>query len=223
MTSTVAIASPSHQHGPSLMEFALHHGRRLNLRERRYPRGSLLFVPEDNADSVFVVKTGRLRVYTSTEDGLHVFLAELSAGDIVGEISAISGNREPTIVEAIQDTEAYVFGRGAFLSVLRECPDGAFEVMRTLCLRLKSLNQRHIESVSLPMAARLAAELLRLATVNPIGGLKIEGAPTHADLAEKIGTQREAVTKRLRSLSRRGIVKCRRGLIEILQPISLSL
>ncbi len=223
MTNLTTTSPSPHNHGPSLMEFAVHHGKRLNLRERTYSRGELLFAPEHNADCVFVVKTGRLRVYTATQDGLHVFLAELAAGDIVGEISAISGNREPTIVEAIQDTDTYVFGRTAFLSVLRECPDGAFEVMRTLCSRLKTLNQRHIESVSLPMAARLAAELLRLARSAPDGTLRVDDAPTHSDLADKIGSQREAVTKRLRALSQRGVIRSRRGLIEVLRPSDLAL
>lgn len=214
-------AAAGHRHGASLLEFALYHSRGLNLCERRFPRGSFLFMPHDDANCVFVVKTGRLRVYIPTEGGLHVFLADLSVGDIVGEVSAISGNREPTVVEAVEDTETYVFARAAFLRVLRECPDGAFEVMRTLCQRLKSLNQRHIENVSLPMAARLAAELVRLASPGTDGVLRITGAPTHAEIANKIGSQREAVTKQLRLLTRKGIVKCRRGLIEILQPDDL--
>ena len=209
---------PVHRHGSSLLEFAVHHGRDLDLHERRFPRGSLLFVPHDEANCVFVIRRGRLRVYIPTVGGSDVFLAELSAGEIVGEVSAISGNRESTVVEAVEDTDTYVFTRSSFLRVLRDCPEGALEVMRTLCGRLKSLNQRHIENVSLPMAARLAAELGRLAKRGADGILRIERAPTHAELANKIGSHREAVTKQLRLLARQGGVRVRRGLIEILRP-----
>lgn len=213
--------APVHQHGSSLLEFAIHHGSDLDLRERHFSRGTMLFMPHDDVSSVFVVRRGRLRVYIPTQGGTDVFLAELGAGDIVGEVSAISGDRQGTIVEAVEDTEAYVFTRASFLRVLRECPDGALEVMRTLCQRLKTLNQRHIENVSLPMAARLAAELGRLARETGDGTLRVERAPTHAELAGMIGSHREAVTKELRALARAGVLRVRRGLIEILKPEAL--
>lgn len=209
-----------HQHGQSLLDFAIHHCRDLGLITRRFPGGTRLFVPHDETTSVFVVRSGKLRVSAPTEGGKDVFLAELGEGDIVGEVSAISGARQATIVEAVEDTEAYVFTRTSFLRVLQECPAGALQVMRTLCDRLKTLNQRHIENVSLPMAARLAAELGRLARETD-GGLLVERAPTHAELAEMIGSHREAVTKELRALSRAGVLRVRRGLIEILKPEDL--
>lgn len=208
-------------HDSSLLHFAVQHRIDLNLHERKFEKGSYLFMPHDEANCVFVVKSGRLRVSVPTEGGQQVFLAELGVGDIVGEVSAISGNRQATIVEAIEDTEAHVFTRASFLRVLQECPEGALQVMRTLCQRLKTLNQRHIENVSLPMAARLAAELGRLARETGDGMLRIERAPTHAGLAEMIGSHREAVTKELRALARDGVLRVRRGLIEILKPEAL--
>lgn len=212
-----------HQHGSTLLEFVSHHQTELRPHVRRFEHGAALLMPHEDASCVFVIKSGRLRVTIPTDGGAQVFLAELAEGEIVGEVSAITGRRESTIVEAIEDTEAYVFSRASFLRVLRECPDGALEVMRSLCERLKSINQRHTESVSLRMEARLAAELARLAAPDATGALRIVGAPTHAELADKIGSQREAVTRALRDLARRGVIRARRGFIEILQPKALML
>lgn len=210
-----------HQHGSSLLEFVTHHHADLRPHTRHFALGAMLFVPHHDANCVFVIRKGRLRVSIPTEGGAQVFLAELAAGEIVGEVSAITGHRQSTIVEAIEDTDAYVFTRASFMRVLRDCPDGALEVMRTLCQRLKSINQRHIENVSLPMHARLTAELARLAAPADGGTICITRAPTHAELADKIGSQREAVTRALSDLSRRGVIRTRRRFIEILRPDAL--
>lgn len=208
----------AHQHHASLLEFAMHHRDTLQLRQKRFERGAHLFVPHDDKSCVYVIRSGTLRVSIPANNGAQVFLADLHGGDIVGEVSAISGEREPTIVEAVEDTETFVFSRAAFLEVLKQCPEGAFQVMHTLCQRLRSLNQRHSENVSLPMAARLAIELMRLAKKAESGQLVIAGAPTHIVLADRIGSHREAVTKELRYLARRGVLGVRRGHITILDP-----
>lgn len=209
------------KHGNSLLDFATHHNRELGLGSRRFSRGSMLFVPHTAVNSVFIIRYGRLRVSAPAESGQQVFLAELGAGDIVGEVSAITGSREATIVEAVEDTEAFVFTRPAFLRVLQECPEGSLQVMRILCERLKSSNTRHMEKVSLSMAERLAIEIGRLARVDDDGTFEVRNAPTHSELADRIGSHREAVTKELRRLSREGALEVRRGLIRVLKPDKL--
>lgn len=213
--------SLTHDHSSSLLEFVTQHAAELNLRERRFARGTMLVMPHDNEGSVYVIRHGRLRVFTPTKHGTDVFLAELGAGEIVGEVAAISGRQAVSVVEATEETHSYVFSPQAFLQVLRTCPDGALQVMQTLCDRLNSMNRRHIEYVTLPMAARLAAEFSRLARRGRDGILRIECPPTHAELAEKIGSQREAVTKEIRNLARRGILKASRVSIEIIRPDQL--
>lgn len=209
------------RHGESLLDFAIHHNRELGLTSRHFSRGSVLFVPHTAINAVFIIRYGRLRVSAPAESGQQVFLAELGPGDIVGEVSAITGSREATIVEAVEDTEAVVFTRPAFLRVLRECPEGSLQVMRILCERLKSSNTRHMEKVSLSMAERLAIEIGRLASVDDDGALEVRNAPTHSELADRIGSHREAVTKELRRLSRDGVLDVQRGLIRVLKPDKL--
>ena len=69
-----------HHHGASLLDFAIHHCDGLRLQQRHFSRGSLLFVPHDDASCVFVIRHGKLRVYVPTEDGSQVFLADLAVG-----------------------------------------------------------------------------------------------------------------------------------------------
>lgn len=205
----------------SLLDFATHHRAELGLRPRVFKKGEVLLFPHSDTNSVFIVRSGRLRVSAPAESGQVVFLAELGEGDVVGEVSAISGSRQATVVEAVIDSETYVISRAAFLRVLRECPEGALELMKVLCTRLKELNRRHVEKVSLTMPERLAAEIKRLMPVGEESGSMIVQAPTHAELADRIGSHREAVTKELRRLSREGTVRVKRGFIEILRPEKL--
>jgi len=73
----------------------------------------------------------------------------------------------------------------------------------------------------LPMKVRLHAELLRLARRQPDGLLSIEPPPTHQDLAVRIGSQREAVSKELARLSRLGVVHYNRSSIVLVDEDAL--
>ncbi len=77
-----------------------------------------------------------------------------------------------------------------------------------LAARVRSLSDKSVELASQPVAARLVGELLRLAEAHAAGADRAEIArlPTHADLAARIGTHREAVTRELRLLAKEGLV-----------------
>jgi CRP/FNR family transcriptional regulator, cyclic AMP receptor protein len=79
------------------------------------------------------------------------------------------------------------------------------------------LDQRLYEATALPMRVRLHAELLRLARRRDDGALTIVPSPTHQELAFRIGSQREAVSKELARLSRDGVLECSRSSIVVLQ------
>lgn len=220
--SSPAGAWPDTAAGQNLIDVLQTSGRLEEMPLRSYKPGELLLQPEDRSGEVFLIVGGRVRVYFLTPQGDDAFFAELGAGECAGELSAIDGLDPLTYFEAIEPTRAFALRRSEFLQLLRASPAFANAVVRTLCKRLRSTNQRYIETRCLPMRVRLYAELLRLGKVGDDGSVIIAPAPTHLELAKRIASQRETVTKEINSLSRSGIIESARQAIRILKPAELQ-
>jgi len=100
----------------------------------------------------------------------------------------------------------------AFQDLLRSHPEVAFAVLCGLTELVRHLSDRVVEFSTLGVNNRIHAELLRLAKEYPGDGAVVEitHPPTHADIASRVSTRREAVTRELSRLSEMGLVE-RRG------------
>lgn len=188
---------------------------------RSYGAGDLLLQPESRSGDVFLINGGRVRVYLLTPDGEDVFVWELGPGECVGELSAVDGRDTVTYFEAKEPTEVFALRRSEFLGLLHESPEFASALLRALCYRMRDVSQRYIEFRCLPMRLRLQAELLRASQTLEDSSMVLSPAPTHTELAKRIGSQRETITKELNRLHRSGLIESSRRAIRILQPSEL--
>ncbi|MGA0564799.1 Crp/Fnr family transcriptional regulator [Ancylobacter sp. VNQ12] len=184
--------------------------KRLKIPKARHLGGSTAV-----ASPVLILITGRLTVYAATLKGVDVFVTDLEPGEIVGESAALGNDAFPLLVRASEESQAWAIDQRNFVSALTTHTDFAVSVTRAMCRRLCRINQRLVDQVSLPMRDRLKAELLRMATTEPDGALVINSMPTHDELALRVATQREAVTKELARLARIGALEKRGRRIRI--------
>lgn len=180
-------------------------------RRAHLARGTQLELPGRQGCTLVLI-SGRLSAETITSDGQEAFVADVEPGDVIGEAFAFDRCDTPLEVIADESSEVWLFEARAFADAFERSHLFARAVVRAMCRRQCRTLQRLSEVMTLPMADRLEAELLRLAACDPSGRL-IERLPTHRRIASRIATQREAVTKELSRLERRGaILKERRGL-----------
>jgi len=103
-------------------------------------------------------------------------------------------------------------------------PEAALWLARRLTAQVRDLTERVFELNALRVSSRLHCELLRLC--HGVGGeakcVTIEPAPTHSDLAARIGTHREAVTREMGDLADKGILAQERRRITILDTVALA-
>lgn len=181
-----------------------------------FGRGTIIKQPDDSSDSVYLIETGKVQTFYISPQGMDVLFSELTPGDFIGDLSAIDGELPFAYFEAKEDTTTVVFRRSQFLSALRQSPQFAEVVAQTLCSRLRAVNQLYVESRLLPMKTRLYTELLRLSSRDAAGSLAISPAPTHSELARRIASQRETVTKQMSQLVKEGVIDGSRDRIRIL-------
>lgn len=182
------------------------------VRIRHVDAGQIIVGRSDPGREVYFVLSGAVRVTTFAENGREVAFRDLHAGASFGEIAAIDGEPRSADVLALCDTLLGVLSAADFWALLRREPAVNEAVLLKLARLVRALSQR-IHDFASPVPARICAELLRLARARETedGLLRIAPVPRHADLAAKLVTHREAVSRVISELVRRGVLAKRRG------------
>ncbi|MCC6826850.1 MAG: Crp/Fnr family transcriptional regulator [Novosphingobium sp.] len=171
--------------------------------------GQIVIGHQDRTRDVFVVVEGRLRVELVSLNGREVILAEVGPGEITGEFAALDDQPRSASVGAITACTLIAIPGDAFVRCALGDPGSAWWLTQRLVRQIRLLNERNFELNALAVRNRLHCELLRLCIDAGIAdnGAVIAPAPTHAHLASRIGTHREAVTREMQYLQKQGIVR----------------
>ena len=165
----------------------------------------------DTSDDVYFLLTGAARVTIRALDGKAVTFRELTAGGMFGEYAAIDGRPRSATVEARTDCLVASIPAVAFRELLETEPRVAKKLLEHFVLEIRELTTRVFEFSTLAVRYRIQAEVLRLAGAPTSQGktASIDPAPTHAEIASRTSTHREAVTRELNRLTKMGILEQR--------------
>ncbi len=185
----------------------------------RYKKGDVIFHKTDLGTDLYIVNSGRLKAVLADEEGGEMVLAQFDKGAFVGELSLLDGKGRSATIVVDTDAELAILKKDVFLDLLYKEPKIAVELMATLVERLRGADEL-IESLAfLEVGERLIRALLDAAAGVSSGsmGFLRAGRVTHKELAARIGSSREAVSKCMKVLSTKGIVKEAGGNILIAQ------
>lgn len=185
---------------------ALCHGRRYAANER-------ILSHKDETRDVYFIVSGKVRVTIYSLGGKEITFRDQSAGEMFGELGAIDGEPRSAHVMALEDSLLASMSRETFWEVLAGYPQVAEFTLKRLATLVRALSGRVFEFSTLAVRNRIHAELLRLARENSHDDntATIAPSPTHADIASRISTHREAVTREYHDLSEAGLIEQRRG------------
>ena len=182
---------------------------------RRVPAKEWVIDYQDEGIDVFFVVAGAVRVLIYSKSGREVILADIEEGGFFGELAPIDGQPRSAGVLALSDALVATMPGAVFMDALNTHPDLAMHVMKLLAARVRALDNRILEYSTLHVRQRIAYELLRLAQrdpKNPSRGI-LASRPTHAEIAARVSTHREAVSREMKRLERKGILVRQRGTI----------
>ncbi len=182
---------------------------------RHFGAGQIILHYRDNRRAVFFVVRGRASVLYHSACGREVRFGDLQAGDVFGEFAAIDGAPHMADVVCVADALVAAMPADLFREVLRCHESVCAAVLRRLTGIARAMSRRVIEFSTLPVRHRVHAELLRLARIDaadrPHRNATIAPVPTHAEIASRISTHREAVSRELAELMRHGLIERRGG------------
>jgi CRP-like cAMP-binding protein len=182
-------------------------------REKQYPKGSVILFEDDPGDSLFIVRSGRVKVVLVAEDGREVILGVLGVGEHFGELSLIDDQPRSAHVIAMEDSVLLVLRRDDFRQRVESTPVVAWALLSELSRRLRRADGKIGGLVLLDVPGRIAHLLLDVAEEG--GADTIDKPLTHQVIAQMIGASRETVSRTMREFQDAGLIAVHRRRITI--------
>ena len=188
----------------SLLDALAAHGN-----TRPFRAHTILISEGDAGDSLYIVVSGRLRAYASSEDGRDVVLAEHGPGEYVGELS-LDGLARSASVKTLQPTTCCVVPGSQLRGFLAEQPDFALHLSQKLARMVRRLTDQ-VKSLALQdVYGRMVRVLMELSDEQGSERVVREKL-TQQDIADRVGSSREMVNRVLKDLTTGGYVSVRDG------------
>ena len=174
--------------------------------KRRFRRGEIIVGQGKRSNTLFILLTGRARVFNSDSRGREVTLATLLPGDYVGEMSLIDKEPHSASVRTEVVSDILTLSSDEFARCLPTNNSLSYSILRGLVQRLRGAN-RQIESLALlDVYGRVARALLEMADAT--GDVTvIRSKVSRQDLARLVGASREMVSRVMTGLETRGIIR----------------
>lgn len=191
------------------------------LRRRSLKKGEVLFRKGDEGSSLYIVRSGSIRIVLPSRTGDEVSPAILTEGDFFGEMALLDGMPRSADAVALEQSELYALKRSDFVSFLKNNEQAIESVFSYLTMRLRKTDDLLEDVCFLTISTRLARRLIDL--VENYGRHDEADDTTHIDLrltqkdlASMVGVTRESINKELRVLREKGLVSTTGNMIQIL-------
>jgi CRP/FNR family transcriptional regulator, cyclic AMP receptor protein len=189
-------------------------------REKTYPRGSVILFEHDPGDSLFVVRSGRVKVVLIGEDGREVILGMLGVGAHFGELALIDDRPRSAHVIAMEDSGLLVLRREDFRARVESSPSVAWSLLTELSRRLRRADDKIGGLVLLDVPGRIARLLVDLSDES--GSPTVEKSLTHQTIAQMIGASRETVSRAMKEFQDAGSIRVERRRITLVDRPALE-
>jgi len=193
-------------------------------RLHRYRRGAVLFNEGEEAGHVIVVRAGRVKVSSYTEDGKEIVLAVREPGELLAELSAIDGEPRSATATALETVETVLVPAAEFRDFLETRPGVAFALLEMVSRKLRDADRKRVEFGAYDTTGRVARRLVEMAErfgEESGDGVRITLPFSQQELAGWTGSSREAVSKSLHHLRARGLIETARRGITVLDLAGL--
>ena len=178
--------------------------------EKTLNRNEILFLTGDAAEGLFVIASGAVRAFRTGTDGREQIIHVERAAATIGELPVFDDGKYPSTAAAEEDaTKVYFLDKKEVRAVCLEHPEVSLAAARLFAVRLRHCAEL-VESLSLrEVGQRLACLLLAEAETKGArenNGVRIKQKLTHKQLAARIGTVREVITRVFYRLQNQGLI-----------------
>ncbi|WP_455218102.1 Crp/Fnr family transcriptional regulator [Kaarinaea lacus] len=183
---------------------------------RNFPRNTMVLCEGDQSDSLYVVLSGKVKVFLSDEEGKEVTLNVQGEGEYFGELALLDSSPRSASVVTVEEKKLAIISKKAFEDCMEKNPGIPLKISRNLARRLRDLSENVRSLALMDVYGRVARTLLDLAVDDDEEGRKvIREKLTQRDIASMVGASREMVSRILRDLTIGGYITVKNKIITI--------
>ncbi len=185
---------------------------------RRYRAGCMIAFEGDDADALYLVKSGHVKVFSNDRQGVEIIYRIEGPGSLFGELSLVDGEPRSASVAALRDCELLYLPASKVRLLVEQRPELSAMMFALLADRVRQLSMR-VTALSTGSVYQRLRLLLQQMEAGCRSGLGEPLALKHRELGGLIGASREMVTKLLNVLKRRGYVRIEQRVIRVVKTL----
>lgn len=186
--------------------------------QRRYRKGTLLIQEGDHGDTLFIIHSGKLRVFSSGDNDREITYGVYGPGEYLGEMSLDGGPRSASVI-TMEASVCTVVGRRTLERFIGERPEFAFELLAKVIRRARIATLSARQLALNDVYGRLKSLLGSLAQAQPDGTQRVLDRLTHQEMANRLGCSREMVSRLMKDLERGGYLAVDGQQFVLLKPL----
>lgn len=178
-------------------------------KKNTYPAGTVLFKEKDIGNAFYILISGSVKIYTSSQSGEDKILTVFKAGDSFGELSLIDGKPRSASAETLEKSTMYAVTSQDFLELIKQNFDISLGLMRELAQRLRETNEHVHDLTFLDAKTRVIKNLILLANKNGVRqGMNIEIKSTlnYDELSRMAGVSQKILIEVMRDLQDKKLI-----------------
>lgn len=193
------------------------------VKSRSYKKGELIYKAGDYSDSLYIVHSGRIKIYRLSESGKEQLVRILNPGDFTGELALFNRMIHESYAEAMVDTKVCMITRSDLQELLMKYPTISLKILSEFARRLEESEKQTARVSTEKVETRLALFLAECVTSRE-SPMEFTLPMSRKDLASYLGTTPETISRKLAELEEAGYIRQKAGRrIEILDLDSLLL
>ena len=165
---------------------------------RSFPKGTILINEGDIADSLYIVLSGRVKVYASNAAGREIVLSFFGPGEYIGEMSLDGSPRSASVI-TMEPTTCAVVARASFQEFLLAHPEFAMHLIGKLIQRVR-VTTENVKSLALSDVYGRLVRLITTLAVERDGAVSVPEKLTQQDIAERVGASRDMISRLMKDL-----------------------
>ncbi len=190
---------------------------------RSYPKNSVLINEGDQANAMYFIDSGKVRVFVSDDQGKELILNTMGEGEYFGELSLLDDENRSASVITTEKSSFSIIYKDDFTDAILKNPSLALSLLKNLTGRVRQLTE-NIKTLALEdVYGRIRKTLLSLAEDEGDGEVqRVTEKLTQQDIANRIGSSREMVARILKDLQIGGYIEIEKKQIRILKKLPES-
>jgi len=185
---------------------------------RNYPKNSILITEGDQSDSLYIIESGRVKIFLNDENGKEVILNIQGANEYFGELAMLDEAPRSASVMTLEPSRFSIIAKADFDACLQSHPDIAVHLIRALAARIRALTESVRDLALHDVYERVASLLVKMAQEQD-DKLVITQKLTHQEIANLVGASREMISRIMKDLTTGGYIESHSKQITLLKKL----